>query len=176
MFRPRARSLLEVEMWFTFRLLERRLLTCACLFPSVTRRGHDYCNSLTAHAERLTPAYGPSGTSGKVSVDASAARRRPAEVGTLPNRRRYHANASAAPSPRTYFGIGRLRSGRGGITLSGMSHHLTIAPIRLRGFSPELRCETRRTVAYRAVCSCGWKSSGAGFGIHCRRDRRDRRR
>ena len=43
-----------------------------------------------------------------------------------------------------------------------MSHHLTIAPIRLRGFSPELRCETRRTVAYRAVCSCGWKSSGAG--------------
>ena len=41
-----------------------------------------------------------------------------------------------------------------------MLHALTFRPIRLRQFSTELRCETTRTVAYRAVCSCGWSSSG----------------
>ncbi len=40
-----------------------------------------------------------------------------------------------------------------------MLHAVKIEPVRLRAYSEPLRVDTRSIVAYRAVCSCGWRSS-----------------
>jgi len=37
-------------------------------------------------------------------------------------------------------------------------HHVKIRPVRLRGYSAELDCDTSRIVGYRAECSCGARS------------------
>lgn len=39
-----------------------------------------------------------------------------------------------------------------------MAHHVKIKPVRLREFSDLLGVDALRIVAYRAVCSCGWRS------------------
>jgi hypothetical protein len=38
-------------------------------------------------------------------------------------------------------------------------HAVTTRPVRLSVDSADLRCRVSRIVAYRAVCSCGWRGS-----------------
>lgn len=43
-----------------------------------------------------------------------------------------------------------------------MLHAITMQPVYVRGPSADLRCDVRRTVAYRAKCSCGWIGKARG--------------
>jgi hypothetical protein len=47
-----------------------------------------------------------------------------------------------------------------GMLLPG--HHPTVRPIRIRGFDPSMRCDTRKVVAYRVECPCGYRSRSVG--------------
>lgn len=42
------------------------------------------------------------------------------------------------------------------VIIGRVRHNITVQPVYQRASSPDLRCEVRRTVAYRAKCSCGW--------------------
>ena len=41
--------------------------------------------------------------------------------------------------------------------MSGVACHVKIRPVRLREPHPLLGVDAVRVVAYRAVCSCGWR-------------------
>jgi hypothetical protein len=38
-----------------------------------------------------------------------------------------------------------------------MGHHVRVKPVRVYSYNAELDVQTRRTVGYRAHCSCGWR-------------------
>lgn len=39
-----------------------------------------------------------------------------------------------------------------------MLHAVKVRPVRVRELDADLGCEVIRVVAYRAVCSCSWRS------------------
>lgn len=58
--------------------------------------------------------------------------------------------------------MGELPGGERVEPVREVAHHRKVAHLAVRGWSPELRCWTRRTVAYRVECSCGERGEWAG--------------
>lgn len=68
------------------------------------------------------------------------------------------------PADRAHFGghdrVWLERHGSANIPV--VLHAITIRPVRLRDRPTELGCDRLRGVGYRAVCSCGYRSSTKG--------------
>jgi hypothetical protein len=54
------------------------------------------------------------------------------------------------------------------------AHRLSIVPVRVRQRDDALGVDVSRIVAYRAVCSCGWRGRAKRGVAEARADYRDR--
>jgi hypothetical protein len=64
-------------------------------------------------------------------------------------------------TPRAPRALRTKRAGRSRGIILYVLHAITVQPITQRSSSAEFACDVRRTVAYRPVCSCGWKGRGS---------------
>lgn len=57
------------------------------------------------------------------------------------------------------------------VMLREMQHRLTVRPIRVHRFDPDLQVHAVRTVAFRLVCDRGWRGPSRPDAQTCRKDR-----